>query len=155
MWIKLLLSALIIAFCVLLGWFAAEKYRARKKLFSQLAAFNERFLSELTFSRKPLSVFVKNCDYSGDFLKIVERAVLHEPLPLKLSYLSKEEAGELEEYFTTLGRGDTASQFGYFAAKKGVLAECKATAEREEKSHGELYIKLGLLAGLAFVILIV
>ena len=54
-----------------------------------------------------------------------------------------------------LGRGDAQSQQSCFSAQKAILEEKKADSEREAKTRGELYLKLGLLAGLALVILIV
>ena len=154
MWIKFILSGLIIAFCVLLGYFAAEKYRSRKKFFAQLSDFNERYLTELGYRRKPLDGFLSDYTYTGDFGKVISALACRKSLELKYGYLTKEEKGELEDYFSTLGRGDSASQSGYFTSKRQPLAAKKATSEKEAKAHSDLYIKLGLLAGLAFVILI-
>ena len=54
-----------------------------------------------------------------------------------------------------LGKGDAFSQKGYFEMQKSALEEKKTKSTAEAKRHGELYLKLGLLAGLAIVILIV
>ena len=48
-----------------------------------------------------------------------------------------------------------SSQKGYFCARREPLGEVRAACEKQAKAKGELYLKLGLLAGLAFVILII
>ena len=153
-WIKLLIAAAVIAFCILLGYLAANKYRVRKKFFAQFETFNERYLNELEYARKPLSVFLKEYTYSGDFAKVLEAFSEKKPLP-KSNSLTKEEETELNDYFSMLGKGDAQSQRGFFSARKGVLERKKTESEGEAKKRGELYLKLGLLAGLAIVILII
>ena len=156
MWIKFLLSGLIIGFCIFLGYLAAGKFRARFKFYSQFSAFNERYLTELCYSRKPLSEFIEDYTYDGDFAKglqgVSEDRGQKRPKP---NYLTREEWKEYGDYFSMLGKGDTVSQKNYFSSRKAILEEKKAVCEKECKTRNELYIKLGLLAGLAFVILIV
>ncbi len=155
MWIKLLLCGLLIAFCVTLGWLAADKYRVRMRFYSQFASFNERFLEELAYTRKPLSALLDPEHYRGEFAKLLEKARTHDLSGIRFSFLSKEETEEVRDYFMTLGRGDAVSQNAYFSARSKMLADRKEASAREAKTRGDLYLKLGLLAGLAFVILIV
>ncbi len=154
MWIKFLLAGAIIAFCVFIGYLAADKYRMRKRFFADFEAFNERFLSELAYARAPLPEFLRKQRYGGDFQKAVESLLRHEP-PKPPAMLAQEEKEEFINYFSMLGAGDSGSQSGFFAAKKQYLSEKKAESAKEAKARGELYLKLGLLAGLAFVILII
>ncbi len=155
MWLKLLVSVCVIAFCLFLGYFAAAKYRSRKKFFSQFATFNERYLNELSYARKPLADFLKEYPYSGDFAKTIGSFVSMRETQPKLGYLTKDEKKLCSDYFGMLGKGDAVSQKNFYSAQKGELDEKKAKSEKEAKSRGELYLKLGLLAGLAFVVLIV
>ncbi|MDE7296291.1 MAG: hypothetical protein K2N84_03405 [Clostridia bacterium] len=155
MWLKFLLAALIIAFCVFLGYLAAGKHRARKRYFSQLALFNERYLSELSYTRKPLAEFIDSFPYTGDFDKSLKRLTESRNAKVDFPYLTADERKLCSDYFTALGTGDSSAQKGYFSAQKLSLEEKKTESEKECKAKGELYLKLGLLAGLAFVILIV
>lgn len=155
MWIKFILAGLIIAFCTLLGYFAAGKYRARRDLFAEWNSFNERFLSELAFARKPLSEFVGEGGFKGDFGKKVAEFSQKHDAESKFIYLTKEENAELKNYLSMLGKGDARAQSAFFSAQSKRLADAQATGEKEAKSRCELYLKLGLLAGLAFVILII
>ena len=145
MWLKILICIAVIAFFTGLGYLISGKYRARKKFYTQFCAFNERYLNELTFTRKPLSSFLKEFEYTGDFGKTIEAAEKREG-EIKYSYLSKEEK--------KLGKGDSASQKNFFAAQKAKLEEKRTDSEKQAKARSELYLKLGLLLGLAIVILI-
>lgn len=155
MWIKLLLSGVIIAFCIFLGYLAAGKYRSRKKFFSQFCSLNERYLTELGYARRPLEEFFGEYTYEGDFGKLVERFKRERNLLNSFPYLTEEEKRLIEDYFSMMGKGDSHSQNGYFNTQKSALEEKKKSSDREAKERGDLYLKLGLLAGLAIVILIV
>ena len=152
MGIKLLLCGLVVAFCVLIGYVAGEKYRARKKFFAAFADFNELYLAELAYSRKPLSEFLAGHTFKGEFRKVAEAVGERRPLP-KFSFLNSDETEMLADYVSMLGRGDSYSQNGYFSAQKDGLEKRRAKTFEEAKTRGELYLKLGFLAGLALIIL--
>lgn len=154
MWLKFVLAGLVIAFCTLLGYFAAGKYRARRSFFSQWSDLNEKYLSELKYRRAPLPEFLKECKLTGEFLKAAENSLKGKG-GLKASFLTEEEKKDALVYFGQLGRGDSRSQLGFFEGKRALLLTKNEGAEKDAKERGELYLKLGLLAGLAFVILIV
>ncbi len=155
MWAKLILCAAIVAFSVALGAFAAGKYRARRQFYRQFYTFNERYLTELRFMRRPLGEFFSAYTYEGDFGALVIAAAEHKAWDKKAEYLTQEERAQLADYFHMLGRGDAQSQQACFTAQKGILEEKRTESEREAKTRGELHLKLGLLAGLALVILII
>ncbi len=155
MWIKLFLGCAVVAFCVFGGYLAGGKWRARKRFFEQFARFNERYLTELDYSRKPLSAFLEGQDYAGEFKRAADALKKREaPDFSRDTFLTAEERTETENYFGTIGKGDTLSQRNYFAAKRKWLETKKEESEGEAKKRGALYLKLGLLAGLAVVILI-
>lgn len=155
MWLKILLAVLIIAFCTCLGYFAAGKYRERRKFYAQLSAFNEQFLGELAYTRTPLNDFLQKREGTGEFQRAIGEYVRTREAKAELRFLEKGEREDFLRYLDTLGKGDARAQSGFFSAQKGILSEKKESAEREAKARGDLYLKLGLLAGLAFVILIV
>lgn len=155
MWLKLLVSAGVIAFGVFLGYLAAEKYRKRNKFYLQFSEFNARYLTELCYERKPLSEFLNGFSANGDFKKMLTDYREKRETAVRYSFLSAEEKKACESYLNMLGRGDALSQRGYFEMQKPFLEEKKAKCGKEAKERSELYLKLGLLAGLAIVILIV
>ncbi len=153
LWLKVVLAGAAVAFCVLLGYLAANKYRSRKAFYAQFYLFNERYLSELGYARRPLPQFLAAYPYTGDFQRTLAAFSAH-----GMSFpacLTQEEKKECEDYFGMLGRGDAHTQSGYFGARRAALAERKDKSKKEAEERGTLYLKLGLLAGLAFVILII
>ncbi len=154
LWLKILVAAAVVAAGTAGGYFAANKYRARKKFYVQLCNFNERYLNELNYARKPLAAFLKEHEYTGDFAKSLKSFAEKRDAKISYSYLTQEERAECADYFGMLGKGDSFSQKSFFTSKKAGLEEKRASSEKEAKSRGALYLKLGVLAGLAAVILI-
>ena len=154
-WLKVLVAALTVAFSTALGYFLAGKYRARKLFFSELLRFNERYLAELSYERRPLGSFLRETDHAGEFGKIIAAFREKRIVELNCNFLTREEKTEIENYFRQLGRGDAHTQTAYFSAQAGMLSGWKSASEKEAKVRTELYLKLGLLAGLALVVLVV
>ena len=175
LWLKVLVAALTVAFSVALGYFLAGKYRARKLFFAEfffsafcltsttlMVAESEglresfRFMSDLLISK--IGPADKKLDregaYEGDFGKAVAAFSASRRAELSFPFLTKEERVDGENYFRQLGKGDSHTQTAYFSAQKARLSACKEQCEREAKARTELYTKLGLLAGLALVVLI-
>ncbi len=154
LWLKGAAAVAAVAFGVLIGYLAAERYRSRKQFFAQWQSFNERYLNELKYARRPLPQFLGEYAYGGAFQKRLAAFSARSAAP-PLPFLTEDEKKQCDAYFGMLGKGDAASQSGYFAARQDTLAQKRAESEKEAKARGALYLKLGLLAGLAFVILII
>ncbi len=163
--IKFLLGVAVVAFTSFCGWLLSKKYRQRKDFFKQLKEFNSRFLSEISYTRRPLREFAQTYAYRGefkgflfDFFRCLERSV-----PLeggfcrreRYPFLTEEEGRLLEGYFSMLGKGDSASQKGYFSSMSDKLSILQQESEKDAKRYGDLYVKIGFLCGLLVLILIV
>ncbi len=160
--IKFLLGVVIVAFTSFCGHFLAKKYRQRKDFFKQLREFNDRFLSEIAYYRRPIRDFVATYSYQGEFGELLEEYLssLDEREKIlttteKYSFLTEEERHTVEDYFLMLGKGDSSSQKGYFSSVKDRLQELQQSAEHSAKRYGDLYVKLGFLCGLLILILII
>ncbi len=163
--IKLLLGIAIVSFGSYCGYIFAKKYRKRKLFFAQLKEFNERFLSEVSYYRRPLGEFVSKYVYKGEFqiflqnfFAEIEELSQSEHRPMTFAdceFLKSEDKALMEDYFKMLGKGDSASQKTYFSAAKERLVKVYAEAESEYKKYGDLYIKLGFLCGLLILILMI
>jgi stage III sporulation protein AB len=162
--IKILLGIAIVMFTGFCGFVFSKKYRLRKKFFAQLWEFNERFLSEITYFRRPLTEFVGKYAYEGEFGVVLnnyfqglkEESEQNAELDFSdCSFLKTDEKSVLYDYFKSLGRGDSNAQKTYFSSAKEMLAKWKNQTETESKKYGDLYIKLGFLCGLLILILIV
>ena len=162
---KLIIGIVTIVFTTLCGYFLAKKYRQRKLFFKELSEFNERFLSEIAYYRRPIKEFATKYTYKGEFGKLLqdfftaleENALYEDGFAdiLNYSFLKVEEKQVVEDYFLMLGRGDSLSQKGYFSSVKNSLSALRSDAENACKKYVDLYIKLGFLCGLLILILIV
>ena len=161
---KFIVGVAIIAFTSFCGYFLARKFRQRKLFFKQLQEFNERFLSEISYYRRPIKEFVAKYVYKGEFNELlqdffaviqqggnVQSALLDDP---KYAFLKQEEKRIVADYFSMLGKGDSVSQKGYFSSVKQSLSAFEINADTACKRYGDLYIKIGFLCGLLILILI-
>ncbi len=155
--LKLLLCLCLPLLCVLLAWLFVRKYRQRRDFYYQLSLFNERLYNEVSYTRAPLPAFIEKYGFSGDFKKLLEQKKQcgfgggEHAIP----YLRKEEQNYLADYFKMIGKSDAASQKSYLAARRQEVEERRRSSEEAYKKHFSLYMKLGVLAGLILVILII
>ncbi len=163
--IKFLLGIAIVAFTSLCGYILSKKYRQRKEFFRQLKEFNSRFLTEVSYTRRPLRDFAQAYSYRGEFQALLQDyfAFLEKSLPVgtpfyeqnKYPFITAEEGRTLENYFLMLGKGDSGAQKGYFSAMGETLNALRESSEKDAKRYGDLYVKIGFLCGLLILILIV
>ncbi len=163
--LKFLVGVVMIAFTTLCGYFLAKKYRQRRAFFAQFREFNERFLSEINYYRRPIPQFIDAYQYQGEFSELlhalftnvegrsVDQGVISDVVDYP--FLKAEEKRMIEGYFTMLGKGDSASQKAYFSSVKDTLFKFQTESEASCKKYGDLYIKMGFLAGLLLLILII
>lgn len=163
--IKFFLGVAIVAFTTFCGYLLSKKYRKRKLFYRQFYDFNEKFLTEITYYRRPIMDFLQENAYKLEFGFLLEeyvrsirenRSILYNLLENPaFSFLKKEEKETAEAYFQMLGKGDSISQKNYFSAVKETLSLQRKSAEDEAKKYGDLYVKIGFLFGLFVLILIV
>ncbi len=163
--LKFFIGIIIIAFCSFCGWLLSKKYRQRKLFFHEFKEFNERFLSEISYYRRPLREFITAYAYQGEFQQFLSNAFLARRDDTKnesvfreidkLEFLKNEEKYELQDYFLMLGKGDSGSQKNYFTSYKEKLSSLTQSANLDAKRYGDLYIKLGFLSGLFILLLII
>ena len=162
---KFFFGLTMIAFTSFCGYLLARKYRQRKLFFRQLYEFNERFLTEIAYYRRPLREFAAKYTYRGEFAELLER--FFEELDNEMvqeatfvdkahfSFLKEEECRAVKDYFFMLGRGDSASQRSYFSSVKEELFSKCLDVEKTCKKYADLYVKIGFLCGLLLLILMI
>ena len=163
---KLLLGVLIVCFTSYCGYFLSKKYRTRKLFFIQLYEFNEYYLNEISYFRRPLPEILNRRTYKGAFAELLKRffGLLKENSTKKTAiydllsaydFLTEDEKSTVGDYFSMLGSGDSNSQKEYFGSVKSTLADLKNKSVADSEKYGSLFIKLGFLFGLTVLILIV
>ena len=163
--LKFFLGVAVVVFSTFCGYMFAKKYRKRRLFFAQMQHFNERFLNEITYAKRPLSEFANSLTYKGEF-EIFSKAFLFElgsedlietaqAVLDEMSFFSGEEKAFIIDYFSSMGKGDSFTQKQYFSAIKMQLQEYAEQTKSAYEKYGNMYIKLGFLAGLTILILIV
>ena len=155
----------IVLFSTFCGYLFAGKYRQRKLFFTQFKEFNQRFLNEIAYYRRPIKEFFSSYPYKGGFGEVLTAfygglrdnasSVRVKELIDSFLFLKKEDCTLIEDYFYMLGKGDSSSQNAYFSSQKDKLAQMQSESEEICKKYGDLYIKIGFLIGLFVLILIV
>ena len=158
--IKFILGAAIVCFTSFCGYVFAKKYRRRKNFFAQMNEFNERFLSEIAYYRRPVEEFAGRYEYKGDFEILLSSF---------LDSLGEEDAGPFPVFFLPDGgrngvrerlfshgrqRGQRVAE-RLFHLCEGTLGEYRKKSADECRRYGDLYLKLGFLFGLMILVLIV
>lgn len=162
---KYLLYILIIVFTSFCGYLLAKKYRKKKSFYAQFVVFNERFISELSYFRRPIYEFISSYEYFGEFLFFLKEFLSnHEKNTVFLQelmddtafyFLKSDEKSMVVNYFSMLGRGDSHSQKVYFTSMNEILKKAEVQAISNCKKYSELYLKMGFLIGLLIIILII
>ena len=163
--IKFLLGIVIVVAASLIGRALARNYLRRKRFFAQMEQFNQRFLAEISYYRRPLFEVYAQYSYEGEFQELLESFFLLQKQGETLknaslldlsafSFLDEEDRRAVGDYFLTIGRGNTVSQKEYFSTAEKMLSKYREQSEIDCKKHVDLYTKLGFLAGLAILILI-
>lgn len=165
MFLKFLFGVAMVAFSSFCGYVLAKKYRQRKAFFQQLKEFNERYLSEVSYYRRPIKTFAASYAYKGDFARLLnlffqyldngQARAFEVDFKAELPFLRQDDRQVVADYFFMLGRGDSSSQKGYFTGIKDRLSALYNEAISDCKKYGDLYIKLGFLCGLFILILII
>ena len=165
MFLKFLLGVCIVAFGSACGYFLAKKYRQRKAFFRQLKEFNERYLSEISYYRRPIKAFASSYAYKGEFAHLLnlffayleagQARGFEVDFKTEFPFLRQDERQVVADYFFMLGRGDSGSQKGYFSGVKEGLTKLYNVAVEDCKKYGDLYVKLGFLCGLFILILMI
>lgn len=154
--LKLLLCVAAVALCVAFSYLLTGKYRSRMQFYYNFNLFNERLINEVSYTRIPLPAFLEKYTFTGDFKGMLEQkkgdfSTGNYSLP----YLGEDEKKYLADYFCMIGRSDAASQRTFLSAARQEISEKKKSTEEAYKKYFALYLKLGFLAGLVLVVLIV
>lgn len=154
---KILLCISLLALCVLLAFLLTRKYRLRKDFYYNFALFNERLLNEVSYTKIPLPAFIEKYTFGGDFYNLLleKKKSGFESGQYDFSYLSEDERKFTADYFKMIGKSDAPSQKTYLASVRNRIEDKRQKSEESYKKYFALYIKLGFLAGLALIILII
>ena len=161
----ILLIALLIV-CVLIGYIFSRKYSTRANFFKAIISLCQKFDIEINYSRERLKNIFLNLDENiKKDLKGIDKnylSFIDKETPLDknslftgINFLKEEEKDVLFNFFRVLGRSDVESQSREIKNFLKRFEELSQTAITENKKYGSLSIKLGVIAGLVLIVLVI
>ncbi|GAB6117635.1 hypothetical protein JCM16816_12320 [Thermoanaerobacter brockii subsp. lactiethylicus] len=167
---KLLGIVLVIFSTSSLGYLFALKYKMRRWILKSMISSLNLFKIEITYSKAPLGEILMAISRSSDkSIKFVfsktgmilsqnEGYTAGEAWEIALNewdngYLKKEDVEILRSFGFGLGNSDVYNQEKNFDLAIELLKRQLSNAEEESKKNEKLYKNIGVLAGLAIIIL--
>lgn len=153
----------IFGLCVAVGYIISSKYSKRKKFFSSLILLADKLSLEINFSRERLKILLQNFDSANkkNLLSIDEKFVEYldkqseltaENIFKKADILKTDEKDAIMLFLKALGRSDVENQTKEIQTFVLRFEEMKNKCDVEQKKYGTLSMKLGIVAGLFFVV---
>ncbi len=163
---KYLFIIIIFCLCLFVGYVIYSKYNKRKKFFSSLILLAEKLSVEINFSRERLKILMENFDegtrknllgIDESFIDYLDKKseLSSENIFKKASCLKQDEKDFILLFLKTLGRSDVENQTKEISSFVQRFNEKKEETEKDHKKYGALSIKLSIVAGLFFAILII
>ena len=159
------LGAILFVCSGYVGYAVGAHYRKRSNLFVGITAYVDSLEKGMSFLQSTLGELTENfvSDKKDDLARILNAYLSL----LKSGSVSKEdcknatktrllngyEQGLLAEMLFSLGKSDLDTQLAELARYKALFAPITETARQNYKKYGALSFKLGILAGLAAMLL--
>ncbi len=161
---KYIFLGVIVFICGYIGYGLSKYYISRLKFFNDLLNFAEKFETEINFSKtKLLNVVDGFKSTSKEFVTILnsyklflnEGQILNENLMFdKIKILKEEEKHCVFMFFNELGKFDVYNQTKQIENYKVKFNDIIHSCVEDKKKYGTLYVKLGIILGLLFALLL-
>ena len=162
---KFLLIAILFCVCVVIGCLISSKYMKRKRFFNSIISLSEKLALEINFSRERLRVLIENFDGASKkhllgidevFVDYLDRKceLKQENLFKKASILKDDEKSCVLLFLKMLGRSDVENQTKEINNFVTRFSEMKTKSDQDQKKYGSLAVKLGIVAGLFFAVVL-
>lgn len=163
---KYVLIGAVFCLCCFVGWFFSVKYVKRKKFFDSLISLAEKLSLEINFSRERLKVLLQNYDATNrknllgiddKFIDFLDKKcdLVGEEIFKKADILKSEEKDVVLLFLKTLGRSDVENQTKEIQVFVARFNEIKQQCDQEQKKYGTLSVKLGVVAGLFWAVIMI
>ena len=153
---KLLLLALGCASGLFVGIFFSNELKKKKCFYEELAIFIDEILGDLGFRQNGIRTVALNyANESKSYLKnVLEEYAANPNVVPAFLFLSGNERVTVKDFFSNLGKTDIVTQRSELENIKPKIQELRNTYKTKHEKKGAMYIKLGLLVGLAVGILL-
>ncbi len=164
--IKYILMAVLFFIALSIGAIMSGKYRRRANFFKALVLICQKLNVEISFSRERLKTLLTSfddktkaqlCGLTENYLSFIEK---ESPLDKQslfkgITFLKEEEKDLIFLFFRSLGRSDVDSQSKELKNFETRFDDMVSSAVKDNKKYGAMSMKLGIVAGLAAIILLI
>lgn len=162
---KWVLMAVLFVGCVFVGYLYSNRYKKRVDFFTSLIFFAQKLDVEINFSRERLKKLVEDFDSkSKSNLQGIDASFLTylndggelttQSLFGNKNLIKKEEKEVVTMFFKNLGRSDVENQTKEIKNSIARFEKMQSESLAEYKKFGKLGIKLGVIAGLALIVIL-
>ena len=163
---KYLFLAVLSGISVYIGYIFSRKYKIRANFFQALVMLCQKFDVEINYSRERLkNIFLgldekqkkklQGIDINFLFYLNNETNFDRDSLFRNLRFLKEEEKDVIFMFFKNLGRSDVDSQSKEIKNFQTRFETLSVTANNENKKYGSLSVKLGIVAGLVIIVILI
>ncbi len=163
---KYLFLAVLSGISVYIGYIFSRKYKIRANFFQALVMLCQKFDVEINYSRERLKNIFLGLDEKQkkklqgidiNFLSYInnETNFDRDSLFRNLRFLKEEEKDVIFMLFKNLGRSDVDSQSKEIKNFQTRFETLSVTANNENKKYGSLSVKLGIVAGLVIIVILI
>lgn len=163
---KWALMAVMFVACVGVGYVLSLKYKKRVDFFSSLIYLAQKLDVEINFSRERLKKLIEGFDEKlRKNLNGVDKAFISylegggeltaEKLFAKNTLIKSEEKEAITMFFKSLGRSDVENQSKEIKNSISRFEKFLNDASLDNKKYGKLGTKLGIIAGIAAILLMI
>lgn len=149
----MLIGVMGVIFCTIIGKILSEKYIKRKNFYCDFYNFNQKMKSEISFKQSSIKSIIEKLN-NQTFKAYLNQTVILGDDDLSVSFLNNEENDFLKEYVNNIGIFDKDSQLLYLNSVDSQIKTLYKNSFDEEKKYRKLYVKLGFLFGLIFLVIV-
>lgn len=163
---KYVLIVFVFCVCTFIGYLFSLKYSKRKKFFDSLILFADKLSLDINFSRDRLKVLMNNFDpvnkknllgIDEQFCEYLDKKIdlTSDNVFTKADVLKTEEKECVLLFLKALGRSDVENQTKEIQNFITRFNEMKTLCDSQQKKYGSLSIKLGIVAGLFWAVILI
>ena len=150
---KLFLLGLVCISSTFIGIYVSKEIKNRERFFLEWIEYNKFLIQRISFFKEPIYKITK--DFYKDRKDSLFVLLLKDYINNKTINCFKKDKIKIQEYFNTLGSLDYTNQLNYLKSELINLEEKYKEVKLDMKTKGNLYPKLGLIIGIALMILMV
>lgn len=172
MWLKIIGGVLVVAATSWMGWETAQRFKNRPRQLREMQSGLKMLETEISYGLTPLPAALAKVSHNlqgvtGDFFLYVHKQMTDYPgTTIRQAWnkgmeylaengaLTKEDQGILSNFGTTLGVSDREHQIKHLRLVMTQMAAVEADAWDEKTKNERMFRYLGVLSGLAIVILL-